>query len=718
MKELLGQPLIPQVDYTSISYGSTLLKSLQTEKLPELDLLVREAVQNSSDASMAITEKNSLWIDFTYQDFDACKLCEQLGAVGQALQSTHADYQESSKCLEIRDRHTTGLTGPYRKEDLNKADHGNYFKLIFDSGINQTQAGAGGNWGFGKSVYYRISRAGIVVYYSQIRTGDANDASSETEERLIVTMVEDESKESAILPTFTKQPSGRAWWGQANTPSGTVLPVTNHEDIEAFLSIFNLKPFKKGETGTSVIIPFVDEAKVLDDIIPEEGQSTEEFDRCVWKETVPAYIKHALQKWYAPRIGNKELEKLDSVGKKIRATIHHDGESETLKYVSMDPLFKLVQDLYNAALFSCHDRKLDSQAINSYEIKTQDIRTRKDGLEQPSKVGCIAYVKTTSRQLYGQQAGLDPFILTGNFNNNRDENEPIVMFAREPGMIITYSIDGTWTKGVKAPPSNGNASNNEFIFAFFIPKVTNRFKPDSQAYKEGYANIGEYIRACEDSDHANWEDKAKFKLISKIKANVGRKIAEGIKPAEISAINASASRLSGKLGTALLPTRGLLASDDSPKQKRRKSLGKNSDSSHGARPSFTTGIPEWKNGNLILPFEMGMGPKERRSIRLEAQTEGGTLSPKAWQEKIGGTFPTTFGSLTASITKLDGTQVAIACDVSKTTDERAPLKATMAFEGGGITTCQIECTVPGQVVTGELELLTSDKTIECVLKAD
>ena len=47
MEQILGEALIPQVDYTSTSYGSVLLKSLQTEKLPELDLLVREAVQNS-----------------------------------------------------------------------------------------------------------------------------------------------------------------------------------------------------------------------------------------------------------------------------------------------------------------------------------------------------------------------------------------------------------------------------------------------------------------------------------------------------------------------------------------------------------------------------------------------------------------------------------------------------------------------------------------------
>lgn len=36
----------------SVSYGSVTLKSLQNDNIPELDLLVREAIQNSSDAAL------------------------------------------------------------------------------------------------------------------------------------------------------------------------------------------------------------------------------------------------------------------------------------------------------------------------------------------------------------------------------------------------------------------------------------------------------------------------------------------------------------------------------------------------------------------------------------------------------------------------------------------------------------------------------------------
>ena len=42
---------ILRTDY-GVSYGSVTLKSLQNDNVPELDLLVREAIQNSSDAAL------------------------------------------------------------------------------------------------------------------------------------------------------------------------------------------------------------------------------------------------------------------------------------------------------------------------------------------------------------------------------------------------------------------------------------------------------------------------------------------------------------------------------------------------------------------------------------------------------------------------------------------------------------------------------------------
>ena len=44
---------ILKTDY-AVSYGSATLSSLQNDSVPEIDLLVREAIQNSSDAAIGL----------------------------------------------------------------------------------------------------------------------------------------------------------------------------------------------------------------------------------------------------------------------------------------------------------------------------------------------------------------------------------------------------------------------------------------------------------------------------------------------------------------------------------------------------------------------------------------------------------------------------------------------------------------------------------------
>lgn len=695
---IFGEPLIPAAGYDSPVYGSAFLKSLQTEKLPELDLLVRESIQNSSDASIGMRGKN-FRIDYRFEKFDPKELLGHLGKVGDYLK---ADYASGSYFLEIRDSKTSGLTGPYKHDELIDTDHGNYYKLIFDSGINQTQEGAGGNWGFGKSVYYRVSGAGIVIYYTKI----ADNGFGLPEERLIITMVEDQSSESSILRKLVKNPTGRAWWGQGGLEEGVVWPVTSPSAIKEFLGIFGLKPFNADDTGTSVIIPFVDELSLLEDVIPSDGATEDELDRCIWKNSVQEYLIHAIQKWYAPRLRNKQLEELEDGSKWIRATVN----GVPLKNdSSMNPVFRIVQELYNTALFKCKGKDYVSEFSS---IKCKEINVRKEGLSREN-VGYVAYVKLSSKDIYGAQAGISPYILSGNFKNNDDENEPIVMFAREPGMVIAYSIDGTWSKNVKAPAKNAGSSDDEYIFAFFVPRVDNAFVEGTEGLRrETYYNLGGYLRKCEESDHANWEDKAKFKLIGKIKAGVSRKIADGMKSADATMVNASASRLSGWIGKALMPPRGYAA------KPKKKTGGRGSGgSAGGARVYFETGIPEWKEGMLVLPFVIGMGEKNVRCIKIEAQSEGGTVSPEAWIRDIGTSFPVSIESTSVALADSAGKEYVVSCRTPNVQISDGPLSAEITESGQSPTRLLIECDVPGREIRGHLKLRTIDRTIELVVKA-
>ena len=49
------------------------------------------------------------------------------------------------------------------------------------------------------------------------------------------------------------------------------MPVTDQELINTILNVFHIAPFKEDETGTSIIIPYIDSKKLLEDIVPLES---------------------------------------------------------------------------------------------------------------------------------------------------------------------------------------------------------------------------------------------------------------------------------------------------------------------------------------------------------------------------------------------------------------------------------------------------------------
>ena len=260
---------ILKTDY-GVSYGSVTLKSLQNDNVPELDLLVREAIQNSSDASLK-EPGGSYTVSFLTGGFHPASFNVFMSGLEDSLDSRYPE--PNADFLEIRDTKTSGLTGKIRKAEIKKDDHGNFFKLIYDTGKRQTISTAGGNWGFGKSVYYRVG-IGIVIFYSRIK----KDASFE--DRMIITLVEDESKTDAagndatILNSLEPRSAGKAWWGVREGED--LLPLTDFGLIEPVLDVFGIKPFKDGETGTSIIIPYIKTKELLDGIIPVEAEIKED----------------------------------------------------------------------------------------------------------------------------------------------------------------------------------------------------------------------------------------------------------------------------------------------------------------------------------------------------------------------------------------------------------------------------------------------------------
>lgn len=684
-----------------VSYGSVTLKSLQNDYIPELDLLVREAIQNSSDASLG-EKGDNFKVNFTTgyfvpQEFNSF-MTDLDSQLDEMFPESSADF------LEIRDTKTSGLTGYIRKAEITDDDcddHGNFFKLIFDTGKRQTQAGAGGNWGFGKSVYYRVG-IGIVVFYSRVRKGD------DYESRLIITLVEDESKknpdgsDATMLHRLNKRAVGKAWWGIKDGED--FLPITEQEFIDAVLEVFNLQPFKNDETGTSIIIPYINQKKLLDDLIPHEAGLSEDVVEnftTVWGADIESYLRLSIQKWYAPKIHNRELLKVCNDKKWLHVSVNN----KPIRKQDMLPFFRLVQELYTSALAKTRQTEYTPTDID-YEISTRAINVN-NYFVNGSTVGYVAVAKVSKQQLYGDTMSLSPYMYCGRFEAEGGQNEPMVMYTRDPGMVIEYSVSGLWVKNIPWPESE-----DDFIFGFFVPDTTKQLKPDLEVHEHAGKTLGEYLRACEASDHMGWSDPAKMSVVVRIQKNTVTQITKLQNINEEKKVDATASRLSGKLGKLLMPRIGYA------KSSRGGGSGGSGGSGGGAirNLSFEILSQTISGDDLTIAYRIKLSHnKKTADVSLVIESEGGRIDPTGWQRDIGTPFPATI--LSASISSVNSAELQEMEQINRTCTHMNPkyegekilAEINKADESSEYTSFSVTSRIIAPEILGVLKIHARDK---------
>lgn len=630
---------ILRTDY-GVSYGSVTLKSLQNDNVPEIDLLVREAIQNSSDASLE-EDGSSYAVNFQYGAFRTRALNSFLTDIEAKLNTLFPGA--SADFLEIRDTKTSGLTGCIRKSEIKKDDHGNFFKLIYDTGKRQTKSSAGGNWGFGKSVYYRVG-IGIVIFYSRIKTEDGFDS------RLIITLVEDESKKDAfgndatILNSIEPLSAGKAWWGMRDGEN--LLPLQDMDFISSVLDVFGLSPFKDNETGTSIIIPYLKSQELLGGILPADAEiedAVKEHFKTVWTASVPDYLRLAIERWYAPKIHNRELPKFCDK-KWLMVSVNH----VPIKKQDMLPVFRLIQELYLTSIAKAYS--YDYVSIDFPEIKCLPVNIM--GYFSGKTSGYVSMVRISKSDLNGTQNLLSPYDYIGKFEADGGLNEPIVMYARDPGMVIEYAITGPWVKNITPPDSP-----DEFIFAFYYPNTEKQLRTDLPVPEYAGIKLGEYLRECEASDHMGWNDPVKMQIVQRIQRNTVNQITGQLKKADDVKVDATASKLSNRLGKNLLPRVGY-----------GKKGGGNGGSGGGGGTKITNVSLETTsqtiyNNEVVMGFTLKlMHGKKNARISLLIASEGGWIDPEAWRDDIGTDFPMVFSECTLSDIK---TSVSERCDIGE-----------------------------------------------------
>ena len=237
---------------------STFHNVLTSSGFSEEERLVREALQNSTDAHSADASapvsvifenpvlagaSKSALVNALSLHSDIHERRRLLGLHSPNAIETIGDPSIPLRTLTISDYHTTGLTGVWNGTD--KDDH--FGRLVVNLGLDDkpdSDRPSGGSFGFGKTVYAKSSRVGIVAFYSVFPPSPATD---NVHARFMATGLFRPHQYDGEL--FT----GFAFHGHPAPDSGEALPFTN-DAAHQLASDCGLAIRSPDRIGTTVLI--------------------------------------------------------------------------------------------------------------------------------------------------------------------------------------------------------------------------------------------------------------------------------------------------------------------------------------------------------------------------------------------------------------------------------------------------------------------------------
>ena len=103
--------------------GSSLLRLIQNQDIPLLDLIIRESVQNSLDATKQTSR--SVDVEITVGEFRSNELNRHFERIENGLNTRFPSNRGRYSFISFKDRNTVGLTGPVRYDDVRNNEFGN-----------------------------------------------------------------------------------------------------------------------------------------------------------------------------------------------------------------------------------------------------------------------------------------------------------------------------------------------------------------------------------------------------------------------------------------------------------------------------------------------------------------------------------------------------------------------------------------------------------------
>lgn len=595
--------------------GKAILRSLPNNTLSHIDLMVRESIQNSLDAT--VENMPHTLVDFTTGEFQSEELAPHFEDIGDLLIERHPHKQ---RFIAVSDKNTYGLTGDYSSDDIQVLNDSNFHKLVFGIGKNQDKDGAGGSWGLGKTSYFRMG-VGIVIYYTRI------EINGSYEERLIASLIEDPTKEQRILSSNER---GIAWWGEYVVNDEKISPITNTEKIKEILSLFGLKNYIGEETGTSIIIPY------LKDL--QEGMIEANSVKFPWELSIEDDVIMAVQRWYFPRIWNEKYhEKLGNsmLACKVNDIVIHPE-------INFEPIFKHYQELYTSALLG----KAQSSAIHVKEIKLGNNAM----LNQKEPIGYVAFKEVNKEQLKmiapeNKPSGL-AYLGVKDISKMESDSSKVVAYSRKPGMVVEYSVDGPW--------SNGDIDLNygHMLIGFFVPNSNGELV---ESFKENkLSTVESYLRSVENSDHAIWEDVPGVSVITRIRNHTNKIIKDSYQNEDEYGSSSVTSSLSRKFGAILMPPKNF--GKTSARASKPGNQTEGGSKNRGSDITVLSSNPK-NEFEVDVVFKAFIKKESDNKILLQVLTQDQKIDQVSWYKSMGDTVEFPFEIQNVVINKINNEQV-------------------------------------------------------------
>ena len=585
--------------------GESLITLVQDQALSTLDLLVRESLQNSLDASKDRSPKTRVDVDFITGNFKSRDLSSELNYLENRLNARYPAIEYDF--LAIRDSGTFGLTGTNLVSD----DKSRLQSLVYHIGKKQSMEGSGGFWGMGKTTFYRVG-IGLVVFYS--RTFEEGEYCS----KLAVAYVDGDMSNPLIVEDNSR---GIAFFGQYdnegtdNTIRSPTVPITDVDRIERFLRTFGIESYDDDKTGTTIVIPYVNFKKLLNETKP--SQKIAEGRNPTWCSSIESYLSISIQRWYAPRLANPEYD-----GSWLKASIN----GKPIGRDRMHPLFHLISDLYNIS----SDNSYTSEFLQDFDVKTAPIRCKSIRGSIAGYVGA-ALVSPSALGLTNEYYR-NAYSMVGEYNATL--SSPIITFCRKPGMLIRYvTSNSSWVPRLK------NSDDNKLLICVFKLASDRKIRDNDQSLEE-------YIRARERADHNNWENENTYGIVERISKNTSEELS---KMFNVTVKNDCRTRstLSEIFSDFFLPkkiTANTCCDTESTGLKKLMNSGKRKGSGSKSRFAIDSSYANGGSRKVYFSFSSGAG-LEGIMVSVVASGERGSADASEWESEFKTIFPISIKNL-------------------------------------------------------------------------